>query len=106
MDEGGADALTPLKIERLGGSGGFGGPGSRVRSEGRLDMAALDHDTHRAVENLFPGRSDASAPPQSPHADGFTYRIPPATEAGEEAVEVPESAVPAALTQAVRDELI
>jgi hypothetical protein len=94
--------MTTLKIERLGGIGGFGGPGSRVRSEGRVEMAALDHATRGAVEALFSGPAEASGPT----ADGFTYRITRPTAAGEEAVEVPEAAVPAALARAVRDELI
>jgi hypothetical protein len=93
--------MTTLKIERLGGIGGFGGPGSRVRSEGRLELADLDHDTRRAVDALF---AAPAAPPQG-HADGFTYRITRGGEGGEQMVEVPEAAVPSALAQAVRDEL-
>jgi hypothetical protein len=93
--------MTTLKIERLGGIGGFGLPGSRVRSEGRVELADLDHDTRRVVDSLF---AAPAAPPKG-HADGFTYRITRGGEAGEEVVEVPEAAVPPALVQAVRDEL-
>lgn len=94
--------MTMLKIERLGGLGGFGGPGSRIKSEGRLDLAALDHATREAVDDLFAGRAGAAPP----HADGFTYRITRGAPGGEEVVEVHEAAVPAALAGAVRDELI
>jgi hypothetical protein len=93
--------MTTLKIERLGGIGGFGLPGSRVRSEGHVKLADLDHDTRRAVDALFA----APAAPSTGHADGFTYRITRGGEGGEEMVEVPESTVPPALAQAVRDEL-
>jgi hypothetical protein len=94
--------MTELKIERRGGLGGFGLPGSRVKSEGRLALDRLSGDDRRKVEQLFEARAAAV----SPHADGFVYRITRRTAQGEETIEVPEAEVPAALVQSVRDELI
>lgn len=95
--------MTEVKIERRGGLGGFGLPGSRVKSEGRLDLDRLSDDDRRKVDNLF---AAAAAATPSSHADGFIYRITRRTADGEETVEVPEVDVPAALAQSVRDELI
>lgn len=94
--------MAMLKIERRGGFGGFGLAGSRVKSEGRIDEARLSAADRKTVDALFAaaGKSAAAA-----HPDGFTYRITRATPAGEEAIELPEAAVPPALAQAVRDEL-
>jgi hypothetical protein len=95
--------MTSLKIERRGGFGGFGLPGSRVKSEGRIDLDQLGAADRKIVEGLFAAGGEVK---EAPHPDGFTYRISRVTPAGEEVVEVHEGEVPAALTGAVRDELI
>lgn len=90
-----------VTIERLGGLGGFGGPGSRIRSRGSVSPDALSPDDRARVDALF--RGDGAATPA--HADGFTYRLTRDGPAGKQSIEVPESAVPAALVASVRDEI-
>ena len=92
--------MAELKIERLGGLGGFGLPGSRVKSEGRVDLAELDEEKRRGVEALFAAGGKASAMP-----DGFRYRLALTGDEGEKVIELPESEVPAWLAQSVKDEL-
>jgi hypothetical protein len=93
-----------LTIERLGGFGGFGLPGSRIRSRGRYPFANLSSADQAKVEDLFKsgGQSARGAPPV---ADAFHYRITRDTPNGPQTVEVPESAVPAELQSSVKDEL-
>jgi hypothetical protein len=98
--------MTVLKVERVGGFAGFGGPGSHIRSQGEIDSAALADADRARVEALFERGAAAAAGAASPVRDGFSYRITRQTAAGAETVEVPESVVPAAVAQSVRDELI
>ena len=91
-----------VKIERIGGLGGFGLPGSPLHSEGEAKLADLSHADQQKVDELFaqaPTPVDASAPHQ------FRYRLTRHTERGAETVEAPESDVPAALVGSVRDTL-
>lgn len=90
-----------LKIERLGGLAGFGLPQSRLRSVGQLDLSALPAHVLSAVDALFDRPND---PQHSP--DAFRYRLTRSTPAGEHTIEVPESAVPEAVSSAVQDELL
>ena len=95
--------MATLHVERIGGLAGFGGIGSHVRSQGRIEVDALSTTEQQAVESLFQARAKA---PDSPVRDGFRYKISRTTAAGTETVEAPESAVPAALARCVKDELI
>lgn len=94
--------MGELTIERVGGMAGFGLPGSRVRSLGRMAFEGLSPADQTAVEALFRshGQLAAAAVP-----DGFRYRITRTAAAGAETVEAPEAAVPAALRDSVKDEL-
>ena len=94
--------MPQLHVERLGGLAGFGG-GGHVRSQGQLDTDALSAQEQRAVEALFKPHGKTKA---SPVRDGFRYRITRDTAAGTESVEVPEEAVPSAVAQCVKDELV
>jgi len=96
--------MTVLKVERVGGLGGFGGPGSHVRSRGEIDSAGLADADRERLEALF--ERGAAASPPSQVRDGFSYRITRETAQGSETIEVPESDVPATVAQSVRDELI
>jgi hypothetical protein len=93
-----------LDVERLGGLAGMGGPGSRIRSRGRLqghDLSAADR-THVAA--LFGG---AKPPAEHPGAaDGFRYRLTlHSAGAAAATVELPEAAVPECVRSSVSDEL-
>ena len=93
--------MSDLSIERIGGLGGFGLPGSRVRSHGSVAFDSLSQADQAAVEALFKsGGTGAAGMP-----DEFRYRIVRTTSAGSETVEAPASAVPAALQNSVKDEL-
>ena len=90
-----------IKIERVGGLGGFGLPGGKLRSFGQLDLANLPAHIQAAVEELF------NKPASGQHMpDAFRYRLTRSTPSGEHTVEVPESDVPEAVANAVKDELL
>lgn len=94
--------MSLLDVERLGGFAGFGGPGSHLRSRGRVDPAQLSTADRQAVEALFaPG-----SPQPAPLPDGFHYRISRHTPTGPQVVDAAEAQVPKALRDAVQDELI
>jgi hypothetical protein len=95
--------LGELTIERFGGFGGFGLPGSRIRSHGTVSSGQLSTKDRETVENLFRTKGQAGSAP--PVADGFRYRITRQGPNGPETVEVPEASVPDALRSSVKDEL-
>ena len=89
--------MDRLKIERVGGIAGFGGP--RLKSRGEVALSDLSSADRKAVESLF-------ADPKGPEArrgeaDAFSYRI----TRGEKTIEVPEHAVPSTIRNSVKDEL-
>lgn len=92
-----------LKIERLGGLGGFGLPGSRIRSHGTYPFAKLSPADQAKVEELFRTKGEGGMGAAIP--DGFRYRITRETSSGPESVEIPETAVPSDLQSSVKDEL-
>jgi hypothetical protein len=94
--------MGDLSVERIGGLGGFGLPGSRLTSRGSKPFESLSAADQAAVEALFQaGGQPASA--NAPHE--FRYRITRTTATGPQTIEAPEAAVPAALRDSVRDEL-
>ena len=92
-----------LTIERLGGFGGFGLPGSRIRSRGTHPFASLSPADQAKIEEWFRTKGQSAAAPPVP--DGFRYRITRETSNGQETVEVPEAAVPTELQSSIKDEL-
>ena len=87
-----------LTIERLGGLAGFGGEGAKIRGRGRVNLDTLSAGDRAAVDALFARpRGELAAKP-----DAFHYKI----SRGAEAVEVPEGALPQAVVNVVKDELI
>lgn len=96
--------MGELTIERVGGMAGFGLPGSRVRSLGRMAFEGLSPADQTAVEALFRSQGQLAAAAAAV-PDGFRYRITRTAAAGAETVEAPEAAVPAALRDSVKDEL-
>jgi len=94
--------LGAVKIERIGGVGGFGGP--HLKSRGELPIAELSAADQAAVDALFASKGKARGMAPNPQMrDGFSYRISRPTPTGTETVEVPESMVPAALLSSVKD---
>ena len=98
--------MGTVKIERVGGVGGFGGP--HLKSRGELPIAELTAADQAAVNALFAGKSKGKARGAAPNPqmrDGFSYRISRPTATGTETVEVPESMVPAKLLSSVKDSI-
>lgn len=96
--------MAMLQVERVGGLAGFGRGGSHLRSQGQVDMASLSSQEQAAVEALF--QSDSKKTDSSNMRDGFRYKISRITPSGTETVEAAESAVPPAVAQCVKDELV
>jgi hypothetical protein len=87
-----------LKIERVGGLAGFGGP--HLKSRGELALSDLSAADQKAVEALFPDPNKVS-PATRGQADAFRYKITRDTRT----IEVPEHAVPATIRNSVKDVL-
>jgi hypothetical protein len=96
--------MSNLKIERIGGLAGFGMSRSRLRSSGEKPISALSADDQAAVETLF--RQPNAKPGVAQHPDAFRYRITRSVDGKDQTVEVPETSVPQALKDCVKDELM
>ena len=96
--------MSRLKIERVGGLAGIGGPGARIKSEGELQINTLSDADRLLIETLFNTPRTKAAP--SPMRDGFSYRLSRTTQAGVEIIEVSGESLPAVVTASVKDELI
>ena len=94
--------MTSLKIERVGGLAGFGGP--HLKSRGEVAHSDLSPADQKAVEALFADPKKV-APAPAGQADAFRYKITRQGPAGAQTIEVPEHAVPAALKNSVKDVL-
>jgi len=97
--------MSKLHVERIGGLAAFGTAHSRVRSHGEIEIAALSPTDQQAVEGLFQSQSKGKEK-SSQARDAFRYRITRKTPQGVETIEAPEEAVPEALSQCVKDELV
>jgi hypothetical protein len=93
--------MTVLHVERLGGLPSIGTPRSALRSCGEIALSELSQADRAAIDELF--RNPPRAAPSAVR-DGFRYRI--SRGAAAEAVEVPESAVPAAVAACVKDTFV
>ena len=93
--------MDKFEIERLGGLAGFGGPGSRLRSQGSLEASQLSPADRRSIDELFAH----PMPSANPVTDGFRYRLTRHTNEGTQTVEVAEQHVPDALKKSVKDEI-
>ncbi len=91
--------MDDLEIEKLGGLAGMGAR-SRLRSRGRLALSSLSAADRQAVDALFA----SPAPEPDKMRDGFRYRLTRHTDAGEQTVEIPESAAPAFISGSVKNE--
>jgi len=88
-------------VERLGGLGGFGLPGSHIRSGGELPLSRLSDADRKSLDALFAsGTRKAAVKP-----DGFRYRITVVVAGNTRTIEVAEDQVPMAMRNCVRDTL-
>ena len=94
-----ADKDDCVKVERVGGLAGFGGP--RLKSAGEVAMSALSAADRKAVEAMFrdAARSGARKP------DGFVYRITRQRDGETKTVEISEEHVPEAVRKCVKSSL-
>ena len=92
--------MSVLHVERVGGLPGIGGTRSRLKSCGEIALSDLSTRDRTTVEELF---RSPPAPVASAIRDGFRYRLSRDSASGAEAVEVPESDVPAAIAACVKD---
>jgi hypothetical protein len=90
-----------IKIERVGGLGGFGLPGSHLKSRGELSASDLSPADLHALDALFQGNAQQG----ESMPDGFHYRITRKIGSSEQTVEVPENSVPMTLKNSVKDTL-
>ena len=90
--------MDRLKIERVGGFAGFGGP--HLKSRGEVAVSDLSAADQKTLDALFadPKKVPAAHPGQ---ADAFTYKI----TRGARTIEVPEHAVPSTIKNSVKDVL-
>jgi len=90
-----------LHVERIGGLGGFGLPGSRIRSSGELPLSQLSAADRKALDALFAhGPRKAAVMP-----DGFRYRITLTSAGDTKTTEAAEDQVPPAVRACVKDTL-
>jgi len=94
--------VNRLQIEKLGGLAGFGGP--HLKSKGDVAVSDLSPADQKAVEALFADPKKV-APAPAGQADAFRYKITRHGPAGDQTVEIPEHAVPAAVKNSVKDVL-
>lgn len=92
-----------VDVERLGGFAGFGQPGSRIRSHGKLPWSQLSEPDRLAVEHLIARKGPE---PAGKTADGFRYRITLRRSGQPVTLEAAEDEVPVSLRNCVSDELI
>ncbi|MBB4373843.1 hypothetical protein GGD63_006672 [Bradyrhizobium sp. cir1] len=90
--------MDRLKIERVGGFAGFGGP--HLKSRGEVVLSDLSAADQKTLEQLFADPSKIPAARRG-EADAFSYRI----TRGAQTIEVPEHAVPPAIKSSVKDVL-
>ena len=99
-----------LTIERRGGLGGFGLPGSRVKSGGEILLSKLSAADRKIIDALFAAvakiadavKEIKAAAPPVPNPDGFIYRLTRTINGKPRTIEVTEDRVPEAVRNAVK----
>lgn len=92
-----------LSVERIGGLGGFGLPGSHLKSRGQISSGALSQEDAHKLEALFEGKLSINS--ESKVADGFRYRITRKTGSDLKTIELSEEQTPIAIRDCVKDSL-
>ena len=95
--------MDRIRIERIGGFAGYGGP--HLKSRGEVSLSDLSPADRQALDELLRHPEKAASASPAGEADAFRYRITRETAAGSQTVEVPGHAVPAALKNSVHDVL-
>ncbi len=95
--------MGKLKIERIGGLGGYGGMLSHLKSRGELNTDQLTPKDKQAVDELFTNKPKST---NEHMADGFRYKITREAEGHVVEIVVDEDAVPQSLKNCVKDEII
>lgn len=91
-----------IDVERLGGIAGYGMPGSRIRSRGHILAKDLSPTDQNLLRSLFVEPTEAPTWVR----DGFRYHLTRQSDCGPQTVVAAEAAVPDAIRECVRDELI
>lgn len=92
--------MDRIKIERIGGFAGFGGPGSKLKSKGEVSLSSLSSIDRSRVEEMFAAPNNTQS-----HPDAFRYRLSRETSTGAQTVEVSEEHVPESVRSSVVDTL-
>jgi hypothetical protein len=90
-----------LKVERIGGFGGFGLPGSHLKSKGGVFMSDLSSNDVVIINSLFQG----SVHLDKLKTDGFLYRITRKIGNNLKTIEIPEENIPMSIRKCVKDTL-
>jgi hypothetical protein len=92
-----------LSVERIGGLGGFGLPGSHLKSKGQISTSELSAEDIRKLEAYFEGKLPTNTALKV--ADGFRYRITKKVGNDLKTIELPEALTPSAISGCVKDTL-
>jgi hypothetical protein len=95
--------MSKLRVERIGGFAGFGGPNSKLRSVGEIDTEQLSSEDKKVVEELFVSTKKGKS---TVARDTFRFKISRVTSKGSESIEAEEENVPDVVRRCVRDEII
>ena len=99
--------MALIRVERMGGVAGFGLAAGHLRSFGTIDTATLTPSEQKILDLLFSHRAQGKAAAHSgPACDAFCYLLSRGSGAATETIEAAEAALPAAVVQCVRDELV
>ena len=99
--------MALVRVERIGGVAGFGLALGHLRSIGTIDTATLQSAEQRILEVLFSHGARGKAEAHSgPACDALCYRLSRGSGAATETIEAAEAALPAAVVQCVRDEIV
>ena len=99
--------MTLVRVERIGGVAGFGLAAGHLRSIGTIDTATLQPAEQKILDVLFSHRARGKAAAHAgPACDAFCYLLSRGSGAATETIEAAEAALPAAVVQCVRDEIV
>ena len=99
--------MTLVRVERIGGVVGFGLAVGHLRSFGTIETATLTPSEQKILDLLFSHRAQGKAAAHpGPACDAFCYLLSRGSGAATETIEAAEAALPAAVVQCVRDEIV
>ena len=99
--------MTLVRVERIGGVVGFGLAAGHLRSIGTIDTATLQPAEQKILDLLFSHHAQGKTAAHAGLAcDAFSYLLSRGSGAATETIEAAEAALPAAVVQCVRDEIV